>query len=336
MRKLLINKEGKILAKGNKVYRAPDSGAGLPIELASQEAMEAALVKENVGKIYKFVGETNEMFTNGSFYEVIDDGISNEPTFEIQDVEGASYGFVESNGYYISNNHGIGASAALCKVVVNNPGLDNEYKMIVECTQLTEDNYDFGLLSKLDTTLSLDAEIPYNGSDDINNGLVYFSLPNDFENNRVEYELPSGEHYITVKYSKDGSVENQNDEFKFRVYFEKVEEEPEQPSEPDQPTGEVGTFEIYQIGGLGNLFTFKYVVGMTWEEWFESEYFGVDSDGHYYGDYMSNGRNEWFNDDYIRFGSPDGDAIVIKDGINVKATDLIESYSYSTRSYEWF
>ena len=266
--KILINKETrKILKTGNKVYKAPESGAGLPIELASQEVMEAALIEENIGKIYKFVGETNEMFTNGSYYEVIDDGKGNEPTFEVKDVEGASYRFIENNGYYISNNHGIGASAALCKVVVNNPGLDNEYKMIVECTQLTEDNYDFGLLSHWDTALSLDAETYYGGSDDINNGLVYFSLPNDFETNRVEYELPSGEHYITVKYSKDGSAEDQNDEFKFRVYFERVEEEPDQPSEPE-PT--LKTFTITTPSGVSREFSFE--EGMRWSDFIESEY----------------------------------------------------------------
>ena len=139
MSKVLINKETrKILRTGNKVYKAPDSGAGLPIELATSEEMEAALVKENVGKIYKFVGETNEMFTSGSYYEIVD--TPNEPTYAVQDVEGASYGFMlGDDGYYVSTNHGVDSSAALCKVVINNPNSDGEYKLVVECTQLTED-----------------------------------------------------------------------------------------------------------------------------------------------------------------------------------------------------
>lgn len=46
--------------------------SGTPIELATSEEMEAVLVAENIGKIYKFVGETNETFTNGNLYQVME------------------------------------------------------------------------------------------------------------------------------------------------------------------------------------------------------------------------------------------------------------------------
>lgn len=45
---------------------------GTPIELATSEEMQAVLVVENIGKIYKFVGETNETFTNGNLYQVME------------------------------------------------------------------------------------------------------------------------------------------------------------------------------------------------------------------------------------------------------------------------
>lgn len=47
--------------------------SGTPIELATSEEMEAVLVADNIGKIYKFVGETNETFTNGNLYQVIEE-----------------------------------------------------------------------------------------------------------------------------------------------------------------------------------------------------------------------------------------------------------------------
>ena len=47
--------------------------SGTPIELATSEEMEAVLVVDNIGKIYKFVGETNEIFTNGNLYQVINE-----------------------------------------------------------------------------------------------------------------------------------------------------------------------------------------------------------------------------------------------------------------------
>ena len=45
---------------------------GTPIELATSEEMEAVLVADNIGKIYKYVGETNETFTNGNLYQVME------------------------------------------------------------------------------------------------------------------------------------------------------------------------------------------------------------------------------------------------------------------------
>lgn len=45
---------------------------GTPIELSTSAEMEAVLVAENIGKIYKYVGETNETFTNGNLYQVME------------------------------------------------------------------------------------------------------------------------------------------------------------------------------------------------------------------------------------------------------------------------
>lgn len=45
---------------------------GTPIELSTSEEMEAVLVADNIGKIYKYVGETNETFTNGNLYQVME------------------------------------------------------------------------------------------------------------------------------------------------------------------------------------------------------------------------------------------------------------------------
>lgn len=58
----------------NVICMGGNSGSsGTPIELATTEEMQAALVSENVGKIYKFVGETNEIFTNGNLYQVVEE-----------------------------------------------------------------------------------------------------------------------------------------------------------------------------------------------------------------------------------------------------------------------
>ena len=43
---------------------------GNPVDIATNEEMQSVLVSANVGKIYKYVGETNETFTNGNLYQV--------------------------------------------------------------------------------------------------------------------------------------------------------------------------------------------------------------------------------------------------------------------------
>lgn len=46
---------------------------GTPIELATSAEMDAVLVSANVGKIYKYVGETNETYANGNLYQVTEE-----------------------------------------------------------------------------------------------------------------------------------------------------------------------------------------------------------------------------------------------------------------------
>lgn len=43
---------------------------GTPIEVTTGEEMEALLVEENIGKIYKYVGTTTDVYTNGELYIV--------------------------------------------------------------------------------------------------------------------------------------------------------------------------------------------------------------------------------------------------------------------------
>lgn len=72
MENKILTKNGKVLVSDRKVLVTPTSNniGGFPIELSTPEEMEAVLVAENIGKIYKYVGETNETFTNGNLYQV--------------------------------------------------------------------------------------------------------------------------------------------------------------------------------------------------------------------------------------------------------------------------
>lgn len=74
MSKSILIKNGKAyINKDGKVLSYVDKNNGLAIELSTSEEMETVLVAKNVGKIYKFVGETNETFTNGELYQIVEE-----------------------------------------------------------------------------------------------------------------------------------------------------------------------------------------------------------------------------------------------------------------------
>ena len=75
MAKKVLIKNGKafIDEKGDILSLNFVDNSGTPIEISTVEQMENKLISENVGKIYKYVGETNETYTNGEYYEVIDE-----------------------------------------------------------------------------------------------------------------------------------------------------------------------------------------------------------------------------------------------------------------------
>ena len=45
----------------------------VPIEVSTAAAMTAMLVAANVGKVYKFTGTTDNTYTNGDLYEVVNE-----------------------------------------------------------------------------------------------------------------------------------------------------------------------------------------------------------------------------------------------------------------------
>lgn len=133
-------------------------------------------------------------------------------TWEVEPVEGATYGFtLNSNGYYESTNNGVNNSYALCKVIFNNPSTESD-TVVLDCINYAESSHDYGILSNLDTTLTLS-----NNADSSTNVYKSFSGQSQATSQQVTYDIPSGDHYIYVKYRKDGSVNSNNDSLQFRI-----------------------------------------------------------------------------------------------------------------------
>ena len=128
----------------------------------------------------------------------------------ITDVAGdGGYNFtLNSMGYYESSNAGVDSSYSLAKVSFYAVAGSTVY---FDCVSYGESNYDYGLLSNLDSTLSADNSVDssfyYSFNGKSSSGVV-----------TVSYSITTtGTHFVYVKYRKDGSVNNYDDSFKFKV-----------------------------------------------------------------------------------------------------------------------
>lgn len=135
------------------------------------------------------------------------------PTYIVTN-RSSTYGFyLNNNNYYESSNKGVSNSYAVCRVTINAP---NEAKMYVDCINYAESSYDFGLLSKLNTSLALSSS-----ADSSSNLQKSFSGSQSASIQTVSYTIPKGSSFIDIKYKKDGSVNSNNDSLKFKIRFEK-------------------------------------------------------------------------------------------------------------------
>lgn len=133
-------------------------------------------------------------------------------SYEVTTVEGVTYGFeLNNNDYYESTNKGVSSSYALAKINIDAPS----YRLYLDCINSGESGCDFGILSNLDTTLT--------SSKNVDSSNVFKSFKSSSSTNvqTVDYGvIPLGQHYIYVKYRKDGSSDSGNDSLQFQVRLE--------------------------------------------------------------------------------------------------------------------
>ena len=133
-----------------------------------------------------------------------------------------SYGFTynSSTGYYVSNNAGVGSSAAVARITFDLP-----VRCIVtfQYINYAEATYDFGVFSKVDTALSTSAwnSSQYAGDTTTDAGLEQIRLNTSSYNSpnaqTLTYEISAGEHFIDVKYAKDQVSDDGNDSLQFKI-----------------------------------------------------------------------------------------------------------------------
>lgn len=136
-------------------------------------------------------------------------------TWTVEAISGASYGFeLNSNNYYESKNKGVDNSYAICRVKLN---LSTKAKVIFNCINYAESNYDYGLLGNVDTALTLstsaDSNVAKSFKGSSQSAVQTFVYSIDTE----------GEHFIDVKFRKDGSVNKNNDTLQFTVEIQEID-----------------------------------------------------------------------------------------------------------------
>lgn len=138
-----------------------------------------------------------------------------DPT--VTTASGASYGFSLNNstGYYVSQNTGVDRSAAVCVIHFNLPV---RCLVTIDYINYAEATYDFGIFGNIDVPLNGNYK-PASGSmpDSDYKLACNTSNYNSSSVQTITYEIPSGEHDIYIKYSKDDATSSNNDTLQFKI-----------------------------------------------------------------------------------------------------------------------
>ena len=150
---------------------------------------------------------------------------TSRPTYTVTTkASGASYGFNlnSSTGYYVSTNNGVAKSASVARV---NFDLPVRCLVTIQYINYAEANYDYGLFGNIDTTVSVSGLTA--------NSSTQQSTPSDSESNyylicrassyntssvqTLTYEIPSGTHFVDIKYGKDDASDSNNDTLQWKI-----------------------------------------------------------------------------------------------------------------------
>ena len=130
----------------------------------------------------------------------------------VTNVSGTSnYGFsLNADGYYESGNAGVQNSYSLARVDFTAPaGSTVNFKVI----SYGENNYDYGIFSNLNTTLTASYTA------DTTNVYKSFKGLSSADEQKVTYNITTtGSYYIYIKYRKDSSINSYDDSLKFFMY----------------------------------------------------------------------------------------------------------------------
>lgn len=134
----------------------------------------------------------------------------------VGDASIADYEFTKtSDGYYTSQNAGVHKSFSYGGLKFN---FTKSTAITIRCISYGEAEYDYGIVSNLDTMLEWDNKADATGVKKA------FSGENESSSSYVDLTMtvPPGSHFITFKYIKDSSVHKNGDYFKIKCFVQKT------------------------------------------------------------------------------------------------------------------
>lgn len=134
----------------------------------------------------------------------------------VGDASIADYEFTKtSDGYYTSQNAGVNKSFSYGGLKFN---FTKSTAITIRCISYGEAEYDYGIVSNLDTMLEWDNKADATGVKKA------FSGENESSSSYVDLTMtvPPGSHFITFKYIKDSSAHKNGDYFKIKCFIQKT------------------------------------------------------------------------------------------------------------------
>lgn len=135
-------------------------------------------------------------------------------TYQLIQLDGASYGFAKSpSGYYFNCNGGVSSSAAVARFNFN---LLEQTTIVFEYINNAENNCDYGLISEVDKSFT------FAWDDNSNSAIAFPSSSSTVQT--YSMVVPKGEHFIDIKFVKDSSANINYDSFLIKITNEELRE----------------------------------------------------------------------------------------------------------------
>ena len=209
-----LHEDASILDIKNKISELKDLYLTLNDDIYNYLINENIEVDEDEKKLTQLVEKLKSMSSIHSeqiatLNSTISQMVVQSASYTVSLISGASYGFSLTSGYFESQNKGVNSSYAICKVTITNPYGANVY---MDYINYAEANYDYGLVSNLNTTLS-------SSTTEDSSSNVLLNCKGNSTSTMKTLDLGKVEGYYYVKFIKDSSTSSNNDSFKFIIRF---------------------------------------------------------------------------------------------------------------------